>query len=182
MFCSLLFSEDSGRSPGLSAPAEESRLTFEELYEKYATDVLRLSYYYLHDRQRAEDVTQDVFLRFLQYRQPLIAGREKAWLLRVALNRCRDLWKSSWLKRVTLGDPGLEWFPAEDEIGAVADSLTLADAVSHLPPQFREVVLLHYYQGCSVPEIAEILGTATGTVSSRLSRSREKLQKELKGE
>ncbi len=67
---------------------------FEELYHKYADDVLRVSYFYLGDRQKAEDVCQDVFVRLLTNARTLTEGREKAWLLQVALNRCRDLWRS----------------------------------------------------------------------------------------
>ena len=112
----------------------------------------------------------------------LLAGREKSWLLKVALNRCRDLWRSAWLKKIVLGHSAFELFPADDEIGHAADSIALAEAVNSLPAEFKEVVLLHYYQGFGVVEISEILSIAEGTVSSRLSRARSKLQKELKGE
>ena len=156
--------------------------SFEELYDKYATDVLRVAYYYLGDRQRAEDVTHDVFVKYLLTRPSLIPGREKAWLLKVALNRCRDLWRSSWMKKVILGHPGFELFPAEDELGHAADNMALAEAVNRLPADFKEVVLLHYYQGYGVSEIAEMMEVAEGTVSSRLSRARARIAKELKGE
>lgn len=167
-----------------SEPAERPSgvFSFDQLYELYATDVLRVSYYYLGNREMAEDVTQDVFVKLLTNRPVLEPGREKAWLLKVALNRCRDLWRSSWVKKVILGHPGFECFPAPDEIGKMADQYALAEAVSRLKPEFKEVVLLFYYQGFSVTEIADMLGIAEGTVSSRLSRAREKLQKELQGE
>ena len=83
-------------------------LNFEELYEKYANDVLRVSYFYLGDRQKAEDVCQDVFVRLMTNAPELEEGREKAWLLKVALNRCRDLWRGAWVKRVVLGSPVFE--------------------------------------------------------------------------
>ena len=159
-----------------------SSLSFEELYDKYATDVLRVAYYYLGDRQRSEDVTQDVFVKLLTTKPELISGREKSWLLKVTLNKCRDLWRSSWIKKVILGHPKFELFPADDEIGRAAESAALAEAVNHLPGEFKEVVLLYYYQGFSVNEIAEMLEVPEGTVSSRLSRARTRLTKELKGE
>lgn len=157
-------------------------LPFDELYRLYATDVLRVSYYYLGNREQAEDVTQDVFVKLITNQPELEPGREKAWLFKVALNRCRDIWRSSWFKKVVLGHPAFELFPAPDEIGTVADQYDLAEAVSRLRPEFKEVVLLFYYQGFSVTEIAGILGIAEGTVSSRLSRARNKLQEELKGD
>ena len=159
-----------------------SSLSFDQLYELYATAVLRVSYYYLGNREMAEDVTQDVFVKLIMNKPFLEQGREKAWLLKVALNRCRDLWRSSWIKKVVLGHPGGECFPAPDEIGQITDRHSLAEAVGLLKPEFKEVVLLFYYQGFTVTEISEMLQIAEGTVSSRLSRAREKLQKELKGD
>ena len=157
-------------------------LSFDELYRTYATDVLRVSYYYLGNREQAEDVTQDVFVRLLTNRPVLERGHEKAWLLKVALNRCRDIWRGSWFKKIILGHPAFELFTAPDEIGASADKYALAEAVNQLRPEFKEVVLLFYYQGFNVSEIAEMLDIAEGTVSSRLSRARNKLQEELKGD
>ncbi len=159
-----------------------SSLSFDQRYELYATDVLRVSYYYLGNREMAEDVTQDVFVKLIMNKPFLEQGREKAWLLKVALNRCRDLWRSSWIKKVVLGHPGFECFPAPDEIGQITDRHSLAEAVGLLKPEFKEVVLLFYYQGFTVTEISDMLQIAEGTVSSRLSRAREKLQKELKGD
>jgi len=163
-------------------PVAPSGPSFEELYELYATDVLRVAYYYLADRQKAEDVTQDVFVRLITTKPNLEPGKEKAWLFKVALNRCRDLWRGAWYKRVVLGHPAFELFPAPDEITRVTDEQTLAEAVNRLPGEFKEVVLLHYYQGFGVAEIAEILQCAEGTVSSRLSRARKRLKESLKGE
>ena len=160
----------------------QTLLSFDDLYRLYATDVLRVSYYYLGNREQAEDVTQDVFVRLITNRPLLEQGREKAWLLKVALNRCRDIWRGSWFKKVVLGHPAFELFPAPDEIGTAADRYALAEAVNRLRPEFKEVVLLFYYQGFSVTEIAAMLEIAEGTVSSRLSRARSKLQEELKGE
>ncbi len=159
-----------------------STLSFDEIYERYATDVLRVSYYYLGDRQRAEDVTQDVFVRLITTHPDLLPGREKAWLLKVALNRCRDLWRGAWMKKIVLGHPAFELFPADDEIGRVAENTSLAEAVNRLPAVFKEVVLLHYYQGYGVSEIASMLEISEGTVSSRLSRARSRLQNDLKGD
>ena len=78
-------------------------LSYAELYEKYATDVLRVSYFYLGDRQRAEDVCQDVFVRLMTNAPDLQEGREKAWLLKVALNRCRGLWRGFPLRTTAAG-------------------------------------------------------------------------------
>jgi RNA polymerase sigma-70 factor (ECF subfamily) len=155
---------------------------YEELYEKYATDVLRVSYFYLGDRQRAEDVCQDVFVRLITNAPELEEGREKAWLLKVALNRCRDLWRGAWIKRVVLGSPVFELIPAPDEFSRREDEEQVMRAVNALPADFKEVVLLHYYQGFGIEEISEMLNVPMGTVSSRLSRARKKMEAQLKGD
>ena len=154
---------------------------FEELYERYATDVLRVCYFYLGDRQKAEDVCQDVFVRLMTTSPQLQEGREKAWLLKVALNRCRDLWRGAWLKRVVLGSPAFELVPAPDEIDSLADRQEIMQAINQLPATFKEVILLHYYQGYGISEIAEMMELPEGTISSRLSRGRKKLETILKG-
>lgn len=153
---------------------------FEALYEKYANDVLRVSYFYLGDRQQAEDVTQDVFVRLLQSTPELVEGKEKAWLLKVALNRCRDLWRAAWVKRVVLGSPAMELAPAPDNLDDRLERQELMQAIRKLPSDFRDVILLHYYQGYGIAEMAEMLGVPEGTVSSRLSRGRKKLEEILK--
>ena len=153
---------------------------FEELYEKYADDVLRVSYFYLGDRQQAEDVTQDVFVRLLTHAPDLENGREKAWLLKVALNRCRDLWRAAWVKRVVLGSPAMELTPAPDQMDDRLEKQELLSAIRRLPADFRDVILLHYYQGYGIAEMAAMLKVPEGTISSRLSRGRKKLEEILK--
>ncbi len=157
-------------------------LNYEELYEKYANDVLRVSYFYLGDRQRAEDVTQDVFVRLMTNEPDLEEGREKAWLLKVALNRCRDLWRGAWVKRVVLGSPSFELIPAPDDTERRDDEEAMMKAIHQLPASFRESILLYYYQGYGIGEIAEMLNLPEGTISSRLSRARKKLETILKNE
>lgn len=164
---------------GASSPRMDER-QFEALYEKYANDVLRVSYFYLGDRQKAEDVTQDVFVRLLTHTPELIPGREKAWLLKVALNRCRDLWRAAWAKRVVLGSPAMELTPAPGNLDDRLEKQELMQAIHRLPTDFREVILLHYYQGYGIAEIAAMLGVPEGTISSRLSRGRKKLEDILK--
>ena len=153
---------------------------FEELYTRYANDVLRVSYFYLGDRQQAEDVTQDVFVRLLTHAPDLEEGKEKAWLLKVALNRCRDLWRAAWVKRVVLGSPAMELTPAPDNMDERLERQELLQAIRRLPGDFRDVILLHYYQGYGIAEIAEMMRVPEGTISSRLSRGRKKLEEILK--
>lgn len=149
---------------------------FARLYDQYATDVLRVCYFYLSDREKAEDVCQDVFVRLMTTHPVLQPGREKSWLLKVALNRCRDLWRGAWLKRVILGGSTFELIPAPDEFSRRDDQQAMMAAINQLPATFKEVILLHYYQGMNIAEIAQMLELPEGTISSRLSRGRKKLE------
>lgn len=149
---------------------------FARLYDQYATDVLRVCYFYLSDREKAADVCQDVFVRLMTTHPLLQPGREKSWLLKVALNRCRDLWRGAWLKRVILGGPTFELIPAPDEFSRRDDQQAMMAAINQLPATFKEVILLHYYQGMNIAEIAQMLELPEGTISSRLSRGRKKLE------
>lgn len=149
---------------------------FARLYDQYATDVLRVCYFYLSDREKAEDVCQDVFVRLMTTHPVLQPGREKSWLLKVALNRCRDLWRGAWLKCVILGGPTFELIPAPDEFSRRDDQQAMMAAINQLPATFKEVILLHYYQGMNIAEIAQMLELPEGTISSRLSRGRKKLE------
>ena len=166
-----------------SVKAPDRNAQFEELYAQYADDVLRMAYFYLADKQKAEDVCQDVFVKLYTRGEAIAPGCEKAWLLRVTVNCCRDLWRSAWLKRVVLGAPTLEIIPAqEDTIEQREEKAELMRAIHKLPVQFRETILLHYYQGLGIAEIAQMLGLPEGTISSRLSRARKKLESLLKEE
>ncbi len=155
-------------------------MRFEALYAAYANDVLRMSYFYLGDRQKAEDVTQDVFLKLYTANPELLEGKEKAWLLKVALNKCRDVWRAAWVKRVVLGSPAMDLAPAPGNMEDNLERQELMQAIHKLPADFRDVVLLHYYQGLGIAEIAAMLKVPEGTISSRLSRGRKKLEAILK--
>ena len=169
---------DSSAQPAIN-PA--GGLDVEDLFTRFGTDVLRVSYFYLGNRDQAEDVTQDVFVRLMENQPVLKPGSEKAWLLKVALNRCRDLWRSAWHKRVLLGSPLLELVPADDRIEERLEKEALMQAVNALPAPEKEVFLLFYYQGLSTEETAAVLGVPEGTISSRLSRGRRKLKQFLDG-
>lgn len=157
------------------------RLSFEELYDKYATEIIRVAYFYLKDRQRAEDVCQETFIKLITKNPHIENGKEKTWLLKVCINACKDVLKSSWIKRTDLGDENIIHIPnPENPQNELAEELIIA--IQKLPPKFKEVILLHYYQGYGVAEISKILSISMGTVSSRMARARGKLQQYLGGE
>lgn len=167
---------DEVRKGKSSMSDEEFSAWFDNLYTRYASDVIRVSYFYLGDRGKAEDVCHDAFVSLFVNRPALEAGNEKKWLLKVAMNRCRDIWRSAWVRRVISGSPVFEMIPAPDVIGQHVEKAEVLQAVHSLPSEYREIFILHYYQGLGISEIAGVLNLPEGTVSSRLSRGRKKLE------
>ena len=148
----------------------------EELVRRYADPILRLSYAYLKNTHDAQDVCQTVFVKLLtEPRDFESPEHEKAYVLRMAANAYKDLLRSPWCKRVCGLDTVLEVPAPEAEEGSV-----LA-AVNQLPPRYRAVIYLHYYEGYQAAEIGEILGVPLGTVHTRLARGRAKLRTLLGG-
>ena len=148
----------------------------EYLVETYADAILRLSYTYLKSTHDAQDVCQTVFVKLLtEPREFDSPDHERAYILRMAANACKDLLKSPWRKR-TCGLEACAQVPAPE----AADGSLLA-AVNSLPPHYRAVIYLYYYEGYQASEIGVILGVPAATVHTRLARGRAKLKELLGG-
>lgn len=148
----------------------------EYLAETYADAILRLSYTYLKNTHDAQDICQTVFVKLLtEPREFESPAHERAYILRMAANACKDLLKSPWRKRTC----GLETV-AEVPAPEAGDGTVLA-AVNSLPPHYRAVIYLFYYEGYQAAEIGSILGIPTATVHTRLARGRAKLRDILGG-
>ena len=141
------------------------------LFHRYRDDVYRLAVNYTRSEQEAEDVCQTVFLKLLQ-QDFITPGKEKAWLMQVTANECRDLLKSSWWKRTV---------PLESAFRMPETELDeTIYALRKLKPKYRVVLYLHYYEQYTTTEISQLLKIPTGTVSTRLKRGREQLKTMLK--
>ena len=146
----------------------------EKLLDAYGDLLLRYAYSYLHNMADAEEVLQDTLVQFLKTAPVFLnKAHEKAWLLRVAANLSKNRLSYNKLRQT---DELNEELTAEGR----EDLSFVWDAVKELPVQFREVIHLHYYEGCSTEEIALILGRNPSTVRSDLRRGREKLKSVLK--
>ena len=148
----------------------------EYLARTYADAILRLSYTYLKNTHDAQDICQTVFVKLLtEPREFDSPDHERAYILRMAVNACKDLLKSPWRKR-TCGLEACAQVPAPE----AADGSLLA-AVNSLPPHYRAVIYLYYYEGYQASEISAILGIPAATVHTRLARGRAKLKELLGG-
>ena len=148
----------------------------ERLANTYADAILRLSYAYLKNTQDAQDVCQTVFVRLLTEPREFESGEhERAYILRMAANACKDLLKSPWRRR-TCDLEACAQVPAPE----TSDGSVLA-AVNQVPAHYRSVIYLFYYEGYQASEIGEILGVPTATIHTRLARGRARLRELLGG-
>lgn len=145
--------------------------------EHHADTVRRLCMIYLKNYADAEDIFQNVFLKYVLSSISFEnEEHEKAWIIRVTVNACKDLLGSFYRSRTVSLDQLVDW-PAE----APADHREVLEAVLSLPQKNRVVVYLHYYEGYTASEIGRILRKNTNTVYTLLTRSRQMLKKKLEG-
>ena len=158
---------------------EERARQFSDLVSAHQTALLRLCHTLLRDRSLAEDAVQDTFLRVWQHMDQLReVSNPRAWIYRIAVNRCRDLRRSAWLRHIAGQIPESQPDPSA---GIPVDALSLNLLIQRLPFRQREVILLYYYQNFTVQEIADILHLSHSAVSERLKRGLSGLAAGLKG-
>ena len=159
---------------GTEPSVEERNRQAERLLDRYGQSVLRLSYAYLHNMSDAEEILQDTLVQFLKT-SPVFDSpdHEKAWLLRVASNLCKNRLIYDRRRRA---DPLSETLAQEDR----PDLSFVWEAVKALPVHQREVVHLFYHEGFATAEIARIVGRKESTVRSDLHRARLRLKEILK--
>jgi RNA polymerase sigma-70 factor (ECF subfamily) len=150
------------------------------LIEKYSTTVYRLGLSYLGNREDAEDIMQEVFLRYLRKPRSFASEEhEKAWFIRVAINCCKSFINSAWKRKIVpfeeLGNQ-----PAPEE--ADGSGTSVYEAVMALPPKQRMCIHLYYYEELSISEISKLTGIRESTVKSHLFRARASLEQKLKGD
>lgn len=144
--------------------------------ERYGDTVRRLCMVHLKNEADTQDIFQTVFLKYvLSSVRFESAEHEKAWLIRVTINACRDLLKSFFHSRVV---------PLEAAAACTSDpeDSSVLQAVLSLPPKYKDVIYLHYYEEYTAPEIGRILGKNVNTVYTLLTRARGLLRKKLGGE
>ena len=149
-------------------------------FKKYGNTVLRAAFAFSGSYAEAEDIVQDVFLSLHTNPQTFNDDEHlKAWLLRAAINKCKNFRRSfRFSKTCSIDD--LEHSEAICEMDT--ESRELRQQIAALPKKYAEVIFLHYYEGYSIKEIASMLNKNENTVGSLLRRGREKLKAELEEE
>lgn len=159
----------------------------EQLMSQFGESILRLSYTYVKDWGKAEDIVQEVFLTcFLKLDTYRGEASLKNWLYRIAVNRCHDYvrsWSfrniipSTMLKLINSHDSSPELLLVQNE-----ESLKLRNEILKLPIKYRESFILFYHEDLSIKEISHLLDTKEATIKSRLHRARRLLENSLGGE
>lgn len=142
--------------------------------ERYMDTIFRVAYSYLRSKSDADDVTQDVLIQLYKTDTPFRDGEHlKRWLIRVTVNRCKNIFRSPWHRMEDIAD-------YESALSFEApECRELFDAVMALDKRYRVPVLLYYYEGYSQKEIDEMLAVPEETVRTRLFRARGKLKTSL---
>lgn len=148
--------------------------------ERWEKQLLRLCFAYLGDTALAEDAVQETFFKaWKSYDRFRAEAGEKTWLTRIAINTCKDLLKSSWLRNTDRSvtpdslPEGAVPFEERDD--------TVTRAVMSLPAGLKEVTLLHWYQGMTLEEMGKVLRLPRSTINYRLKKAKTILKKELEG-
>lgn len=166
--------------------------SFEEVMEFYMPMVYRIAYARLGNRDDAEDITQDVFLRYFKAGTAFeTEEHRKAWLIRCTVNCTKTLAASAWFRH-RASDAGLENMAEEEYETGFSDETAdctertlrrsaIMDAVMSLPEKYRTVIHLFYFEDMPIAEICKALGDKESTIKSRLSRARDMLRPMLEG-
>ncbi|MBE5874372.1 MAG: RNA polymerase sigma factor [Lachnospiraceae bacterium] len=158
--------------------------SLKEKIKLYSPMVYHLAYSLVKNRADADDIHQEVFIKYIS-KSPCFesAEHEKAWLIKVTTNQCKNWWKAAWRQKIVslseYEEEGRELAAPQDMHGEEAG---LIDKVKSLSWKYRVVIHLYYYEELSVEEIAKSLELKASTVRTHLTRARRKLSELLKEE
>ena len=153
---------------------------FMALIEKNQLALYRAAKAILHREEDVEDAVQETFIKAYDHIDELLSGKiesTKAWLMRIAVNTCKDTLRSSWMRHID-NRQEIEALPLS--IASCAEErLALTQAIMALAPKHREIVLLYYYQDMSLRACAQVLGISAPTATRRLQQAQKKLRIQL---
>ena len=154
-------------------------VNFERIVYSHGDRLDKIAMHYVKNQSDAQDIVQQTFLRLLEHNKEFeSADHEKAWLIRVCINLCKDSLKSNWTKKViSIQDQDFAAPTYE-----IRSDTPLLDDIRTLPPNQKTAIYLFYYENMQVAEIAGIMSAKPNTVLSWLRRGRKALEKIVKEE
>lgn len=150
-------------------------ISIEEVLERYSGMVFRLAFSKTRNKSDAEDITQEVFLKYIKSDKNFNdEEHRKAWLLKVTINSSKTLLMSAWFRRTTMIEE------ADEIVTELNEKSEVYYAVLKLPVKYRQIVHLFYYEDMSIENISKITGIKASTVKSQLHRARLMIKESLK--
>ena len=163
-------------------PGEVRREKIEKWIHEYSSQVLRTCYMYVSDLTLAQDAMQDTFLKAWKA-MDTFEGRdkssEKTWIIRIAINTCKNYRKSAWIRHIDKTKIIEELPPSVT--GVTEESRDLFLSVMMLNDKLRQAVILYYYHDLTLSETASILAVTPSAVQHRLKKAHDILKKQLEG-
>ena len=148
---------------------------FEEIYYKHKQTLYNISYSYLKNVSDGDDIVQDVFMKYLNTNNDFKSDDDlKYWLIRVCINACINEVKSTYKKKVTLDND----ISSNNDLNKNEDK-EIFSYVYDLPLQYKDVIVLYYYESYSTDEISKILKISQANVKKRLERGRNILKTKI---
>lgn len=154
----------------------EVNINFEKAFNNYSDMLYRIALSHTGNHEDAQDVTQDVFLKYIRHGNLHDDEHERAWLIRVTINACRDLIRKN---KHRVHEPLEDNMQIETSMKEVPDVVFLIEG---LPVKLKTVVVLHYLEGFSVEEVAKILHIGISAVKMRLKRARRQMTEKMESE
>lgn len=150
-----------------------ARDQFEIVYERNVDTVYKICFIYLKNKVDAEDMTQNTFIKYLRYNPTFESLKhEKNWFIKTSTNICKNHFKSWWNKNTYL----TEELDISDNIKEDFETLGY---IMDLPPKYKSIIYMHYYEGFKTKEISEILNINESTVRTHLSKGRNMLKERM---
>ncbi len=164
---------------------EDKETILNDLMSSYGQEILRLVYSYVNDKEMAEDLTQEIFVKCYKSLHTYKGNSKiKTWLWRIAINHSKDYLKSWHTKNVIVSEQestnnNTNKETIEQLIVQREDDYELVTAIMKLPIKYREVIYLFYYENLSLRELSVLIGKNENTVKTRLRRAKELLKERL---
>jgi RNA polymerase sigma-70 factor, ECF subfamily len=147
----------------------------ERIFLKYSNLIYRLAFSQTQNKNDADDVFQEVFLRYMKGKKNFESEEhEKAWLIRVTINCSKKLWASAWFRNTVGLDENMAFEMQEEN--------EIYHTLQQLPKKYRTVIHLFYYEDMSIAKISQTLGVKESAVRTQLTRARNLLRTNLKGD
>lgn len=153
---------------------------YERILRLYSNDIYRIALLKLKNVSEAEDVFQNVFIKLYTCDNSFESDKHiKAWLLKVTVNECINVLKSSWNSKVLESINDNSSYDSSTSVTA-NDNTEVWNVVAALPQKYQDVIFLFYHEQYSTEEISQILDISAPNVRTRLKRAREILRREVK--